>query len=153
MCFQFTQHFHVYTNSCLAALLLILTLSATSNLYIVVSQLSLKIIVLQKFCQHSVTRFDFSRPGNRTGIFVVRVLATGLQSNFDRSRQHTLLPVTPRITTYQDTAERSASTRWYNGNGRCIVMVGALVRILTAVVFLFFTFFLTKLKFLGKFQF
>ena len=52
-----------------------------------------------------------------------------------------LLPVTPLITTYQDIAERSAGTRWYNGNRRRVVMVGALVRILTAVVFLF-TFFL-----------
>ena len=79
-----------------------------------------------------------SRPGNGTGIFVVRVPATGL-------------PVTPLITTYQDTAERSAGTRWYNGNRRRMVMVGALVRILAAVVFLFLPFFLTKLKFLYKF--
>ena len=59
------------------------------------------------------------------------------------------LPVTPLITTYQDTAERSAGTLWYNGNGRCVVMVGVLVRILTAVVFylfIFLPFFLTKLK-------
>ena len=66
-----------------------------------------------------------SRPGNGTSIFAVRVLATGL-------------PVTPLITTYQDTAKRSAGTWWYNGNGRRVVMVGALVRILTAVVYLFF---------------
>ena len=46
--------------------------------------------------------------------------------------------VTPLITTYQDIAERSAGTWWYNGNGRRVVMAGALVRILTAVVFLFF---------------
>ena len=57
-----------------------------------------------------------------------------------------LLPVTPLITTYQDTAERSAGTRWYNGNRRRVVMVGALVQIITAVFF-FFTFFLTKLSF------
>ena len=80
-----------------------------------------------------------SCPGNGTGIFAVRVPATGL-------------PVTPLITTYQDTAKRSAGTRclginyflkawWYNGNGRRVVMVGALVRILTAVVFLFLFFF------------
>ena len=37
--------------------------------------------------------------------------------------------------TYQDTAERSAGTLWYNGNGQHVVMVGALVWILTAVVF------------------
>ena len=66
-----------------------------------------------------------------TGIFAVRVPATGLL-------------VTPLITTYQDTAERSAGTLWYNGNGRRVVMVEALVWILTAVVFL--PFFLTKLK-------
>ena len=46
--------------------------------------------------------------------------------------------VTPLITTYQDIAERSAGTRWYNSNRWRIVMVGALVRILTAVIFLFF---------------
>ena len=79
-----------------------------------------------------------SRPGNGTGIFAVRVPATGLS-------------VTPLITTYQDTAERSAGTRWYNSNRRRMVMVGALVRILAAVVFLFLPFFLTKLKFLYKF--
>ena len=45
------------------------------------------------------------------------------------------------------TAERSAGTLWYNGNERRVVMVGALVRILAAVVFSFFfnlSFFLDK---------
>ena len=87
------------------------------------------------FCTDSFFFRCGSCPDSGTGIFVVRVLATGL-------------PVTPPITTYQDTAERSADTQWCNGNGQHVVMVGALVRILTAVVFLSFfkIFFLTKLK-------
>ena len=45
---------------------------------------------------------------------------------------------------------RSAGIQWYNGNGRRVLMVLALVWILTAV--LFFTFFLDKIyKFLYKF--
>ena len=82
--------------------------------------------------------------------FAVRVPATGLQYNFDQSWQHTLLPVTPLITTYQDIAERSAGTWWYNGNGQRVVMVGALVWILTDVGF-FYLFSLQNLKFLDKF--
>ena len=62
----------------------------------------------------------------------------------------TLRPVTLLITTYQDIAERSAGTQWYNGNGRHVVMVGALSSDPHCCGFSFFLpFFLDKTKGFG----
>ena len=80
-------------------------------------------------------------PATEPVFFAVRVPATGPVFLRLELVQATGLPVTPLITTYQDTAERSPGTLWYNGNGQRVVMVGALVRILIAVHMVFFLLF------------